>query len=69
FRLILSDYVSKEYSFGTSSIAEIIIGLRAEEREIEELITKLRQNNSAAKLFRLVRSQSKFELGYEEISY
>lgn len=69
YRLIFSNYVSKGYCFGTESVAEIIIGLRADEKKVEELVCKLKHSNSKAKLRQLVRSQTKFELGYEEITY
>ncbi|MEK0337860.1 MAG: DUF2971 domain-containing protein [Nitrosopumilus sp.] len=69
YRMIFSDFVSNSYSFGTSSIAEIIVGLRAEESDIEELKDHLRKSKSTAQLKRLTRSHSKFELGFEDLDY
>lgn len=69
YRLIFSDYVSKSYVFGTESVAEVIVGLRVEEKQLGELVSQLQQSKSKAKLKRLVRSQTKFELEYEEIVY
>lgn len=69
YRLIFYNYVSKNYIFGTDAVAEVLVGLRVSEENMEKLLNQLTISNSKAKVKRAVRSHSTYSLDFKEISY
>lgn len=69
YRLIFHNYVAKNYIFGTDSVAEILIGLRAGSEDIDTLLNQLRLSNSKSIVKQAIQSQSNYALIFKEISY
>lgn len=67
YRLLYFKHAFKTYIFGTDAVAEILIGLRVSDENIDMLLKQLRISKSKAVVKRAVRSKSEYKLEFEEL--
>lgn len=67
YRLIFEKYFSKSYLFGTDAIAEVIIGNRANKKNIMSLFKELKESNSNAVVKRAICSESEYKIDFKMI--
>jgi len=65
YRLIFEKYFSKSYLFGTDAIAEVIIGNRANKKNIISLLKELKESNSNAVVKREICSESEYKIDFK----
>ena len=67
-RLIYWNKPDYKYTFGTDAIAEVIVGMRADDKDIEKLQIAMDEADSDAKLRRAKKANLRYGIEFEELT-